>query len=259
MGTPFRTGPLPEYPGRGRAIIEPSAIRAGGIRLPSRAVLCFFGDVVRRMAEEGVARHVHSLRSEIGEHPVYVLGKGARAVALMQPGLGGPLAAGCFEELIALGVRAAVACGGAGVLHKTTEPGAVIVPVRALRDEGTSHHYQPRGRTNRPSAGAVAAIREACRKHDTHFAEGMTWTTDAFYRETPAKIAARRREGCITVEMEAAALFAVARFRKVQFGQILYAGDDVSGRNWDHRSWHSHASAREEVLMLAMEAVRAIP
>ena len=41
---------------------------------------------------------------------------------------------------------------------------------------------------------------------------GKTWTTDALYRETPALVAKRRGEGCITVEMETAAFFAVSRY-----------------------------------------------
>ena len=56
---------------------------------------------------------------------------------------------------------------------------------------------------------------------------GKTWTTDAFYRETPKKIEKRRREGAIIVEMEAAALFAVAGFRNVQLGYLLAGSDDV--------------------------------
>ena len=83
---------------------------------------------------------------------------------------------------------------------------------------------------------------------------GKTWTTDAFYRETPDKVALRRSEGCVAVEMEAAAFFAVARFRGVTFAQMLYGGDDVSGEEWDHREWNKRRSVREDLLWLAAEA-----
>ena len=83
---------------------------------------------------------------------------------------------------------------------------------------------------------------------------GKTWTTDAFYRETPAKVKRRKAEGCISVEMEASAFFAVAQFRGVQFAQILYAGDDVSGDKWDSRQWSDQVVAREQLLELAIEA-----
>ena len=75
------------------------------------------------------------------------------------------------------------------------------------------------------------------------------------YRETPKKIAMRRAEGCLAVEMEAAALMAVAQFRKVPFGQVLYAGDDLSGNQWDKRDWQSRLDVRENLFWLAVDAV----
>ena len=80
-----------------------------------------------------------------------------------------------------------------------------------------------------------------------------TWTTDAILRETRARMLARKREGCLTVEMEAAAFFAVAQFRRVQFGQILYGGDDLAGDDWDPRNWNRH-QIRERLFTLAAEA-----
>jgi uridine phosphorylase len=86
------------------------------------------------------------------------------------------------------------------------------------------------------------------------FLLGKTWTTDGVYRETPSKIALRKAEGCLTVEMEAAALFAVAQFRQVALGQILYGGDDVSGLTWDRREAFDRTAVREKLLQLAAEA-----
>ncbi|MBN1667602.1 MAG: hypothetical protein JW862_10955 [Anaerolineales bacterium] len=75
------------------------------------------------------------------------------------------------------------------------------------------------------------------------------------YRETLEKVKNRRAEGCLTVEMEAAAFFAVAQFRQVEFGQILYGGDDVSGQQeWDHRDWHQQYNVRERLFWLAAQA-----
>ena len=91
------------------------------------------------------------------------------------------------------------------------------------------------------------------------FATGTTWSTDAVYRETREKVLLRRAEGCITVEMEAAALLAVARFRGVVLGQLLYAGDSLAGDSWDHRDWvHAH-DAREALFWLAMDTAVELP
>ncbi|HEY46064.1 MAG TPA: nucleoside phosphorylase, partial [Anaerolineae bacterium] len=61
-------------------------------------------------------------------------------------------------------------------------------------------------------------------------------------------------EGCLAVEMEAAGMMAVAQFRNVPFGQVLYAGDDLSGSEWDHRGWQSHTEIRERLFWLAADA-----
>ena len=88
---------------------------------------------------------------------------------------------------------------------------------------------------------------------------GKTWTTDGLYRETPDRVARRRAEGCLTVEMECSAFCAVARFRGATFGQILYGGDDVSGLEWDRRGWDRQTGVRRRLLHLAAEACLRIP
>jgi purine-nucleoside phosphorylase len=75
------------------------------------------------------------------------------------------------------------------------------------------------------------------------------------YRETRDKAAARIDEGCLTVEMEAAAFFAVAAFRGVSIAQLLYAGDDLCGDAWDSRGWNEHVEGRELLFSLAAESV----
>ena len=59
--------------------------------------------------------------------------------------------------------------------------------------------------------------------------------------------------------MEAAALLAVARFRGVVLGQLLYAGDSLAGDSWDHRDWvHAH-DVREALFWLAMDTAVELP
>jgi len=100
----------------------------------------------------------------------------------------------------------------------------------------------------------VAVLETVLKAHDVEYMLSKTWTTDAIYRETAAKVQRRKAEGCLTVEMEAAAFFAVAHFRRVQFAQVLYSGDDVSGSEWDYRHWDKHTCVREKLFWLAVEA-----
>jgi uridine phosphorylase len=250
--------PILEFDPSPAAVIEPGEV-IEAIDIPPHAVLCFFQDVIAKVVAEHGGREIDRVQSEIGFNPIYELAMDGRRLALMHPGVGAPLAGGFLEELIARGVKAFVACGGAGVLVPEVAMGHVIVPTAAVRDEGTSYHYLPASRTVGPTPEAVDAIVAVLERHDIPHVQGTTWTTDGYYRETREKVARRVAEGCLTVEMEAAALFAVGAFRGVTIGQLLYAGDDLSGEVWDPRGWDEHASGRELLFRLAAEAVLLLP
>ena len=248
-----REYPILEFDATLEAVIEPKrVIQARDV--PEHAVACFFQDVLSRLEQEHGAKVIKHLRSEIGRHPVYELDVSGRRLAVFHPGVGAPLAAAFLEEMIALGCRRFIACGGAGVLRSDIALGHVIVPATAVRDEGTSYHYLPPGREAAASPEALAAIEATLRAHHLEYVPAKTWTTDAIYRETPEKVRLRKEEGCVTVEMEAAAFFAVAQFRGVLMGQILYGGDDLGGAEWSERGWYQAAPAREKVFWLAAEA-----
>jgi uridine phosphorylase len=250
LGQPY---PILEYDPTPEAVIEPARV-IEPIDAPEHCVICFFQEVINKLVADGQARQIAVERSEIGEHPIYELDVDGRRLAVFHPGVGAPLAAGLLEEVIARGCRKFIACGECGVLDREIAAGHVIVPSSAVRDEGTSYHYLPPGREVAPSPAAVAAIEQILRTHNVPYVVGKTWTTDAFFRETPAKVALRKSEGCLTVEMEAAAFFAVAQFRQVIFGQLLGSADDVSGSDWDARRWLGRPTARERLFWLAAEA-----
>jgi uridine phosphorylase len=250
--------PILEFDPAPGAVFEPRMPAPTG--MPRRVVLCYFQDAIAAATRARNAPVVTSLRSEIGANPVHLIeaDDGLDPVALVHPGVGAPLAAGFLEELIALGGRAFVAVGGAGALVPNLPVGHVIVPTAAIRDEGTSYHYLPASRDVAPSPVALDAILAELDARGVPHVAGLTWTTDGLYRETRGKVARRVAEGCVAVEMEAAACFAVAAFRGVAFGELLYAGDDLSGEAWDSRDWDSHPS-RAALLEVAIGAVRRIP
>ena len=176
-----------------------------------------------------------------------------RRLAVVPPGVGAPAAAARLEHMIALGCRKFIACGGAGTLDSAITVGHIVVPDSAIRDEGTSYHYLKAAREVAPTPRALAAIEAELRENNHEYIRGKTWTTDAVYRETRARMNRRQREGCLVVEMEAAAFFAVARFRGIECAQILYGGDSLAGRQWNPRGWNRHAM-RERLFHLAAEA-----
>lgn len=250
--------PILEYDDSTSAIIEPSRVVKPIPDMPQQVVYCFFQEAIRSLCDNGKAEIIGHLGSEIGHNPIYRYEHRGEPVAIIHPGVGAPLSGTFLEETIIKGGRKFVACGGAGVLDSTIAAGHVVVPHSAIRDEGTSYHYLPPSREVHAHPDAVAAIINTLEKHQIPYNSGKTWTTDAPYRETPNKVRQRRNEGALTVEMEAAAFFAIAQFRSVIFGQMLYGGDDLSGENWDNRGWQRLFTAREKLLLLAIEAVLAI-
>ena len=124
----------------------------------------------------------------------------------------------------------------------------------AVRDEGISYHYLPPSREVTANELGVASLVNTLNNRSIPYKVGKTWTTDAPYRETRGKIEKRKEEGCLVVEMEAAGMMAVAQFRSVILGQVLYGGDDLSGDEWDNRDWQSQANIRENLFWLSADA-----
>ena len=246
--------PLFEFDEDRTAILEPHHILVRREDFPAHAVICFFHDVLGDLRERGTAEVIGYLTSEAGPNPMLRVEIDGTPVVAIQPGIGAPMAAFVLEELIALGAHTVVACGGAGVLDREIGVGHLVIPTSAVRDEGTSFHYLPPSREIAQDAGMVAAIEATLDRNGIGYRRGKTWTTDAIYRETRRRVARRQAEGCVMVEMEASALFAVGAFRGVPVGQILYGGDDVSGLgDWDPRDWDKH-TIRERLFWLAAES-----
>ncbi|QEE17625.1 nucleoside phosphorylase [Promethearchaeum syntrophicum] len=248
--------PILEFDPNQKALLNPSEL-IKPIDIPKACIITFFQEIIDKLVKDGKARVIDIEHSEIGEHPIYeVINEGGKFV-MFHCGLGAPLSAALFEYVIALGCKNFIVCGSSGLLDKSLKD-FLLIPVSAVRDEGTSYHYLPPSREVEANAKAIEAIEKTLKKHNVKYILSKTWTTDAFYRETPAKIALRKEEGCSTVEMEAAALFAVANFRGVIIGQILYGSDDVSGDEWSNffqlEKKYAGMTLRERIFWLAVEA-----
>ena len=235
-----------------RAMIEPSEQIKKLKNMPRKMVLTFFRDEVERLNEDCKLEEIYKLRSEMGHHSVYkFMGEDIGVFAL---GVGAPLAAGLFEELIALGAKEFLCCGGAGVLIEK-ELGCLVVPQEGIRDEGTSFHYCEPSRSLKVNHHVLDDLKRVLSDMNVDYLVGKTWTTDAFYRETRQKIKSRQYEGCITVEMEFTALLAVSIFRKVRFASILYCGDDLSREVWDGRGWNQQDLLRKDLIYLCKDVL----
>lgn len=245
--------PILEFDPAPTAILEPYSPPTSE-PVPAYAVLCFFHDVLAQLVEKQVLRKIGEIKSEIGPNPLYLREQDGKRFLVLQPGVGAPLAVGFFEEIIAMGIKRFMVCGGCGVLDKGIAAGHPLVITSAVRDEGTSYHYLPPSREVTANPQAVAVLEAVLRERGLEYRTGKAWTTDAIYRETAGRRDRRMAEGCTIVEMEAAALFAVAQFRGVTLGQLVYGGDLVVPEGWDKRGWYDRTSDRELMFWLAVEA-----
>ena len=247
--------PILEFDPSADGLIDPRKIVRPIAGMPEHCVLSFFREMNEKLVASHGAKEIACTGSALCRHPVHVVEFAGRPIAVAHPGVGASYAAAMLEEFSAMGCRKFIACGSCGVLRRETTVGHAIIVTSAVRDEGASYHYLPASREVSADPRGVAALEKVLARHTVPYLLGKTWTTDAFYRETPEKIRRRRdEEGCITVEMEASAFMAVAQFRQLIFGQVLYAGDDCSGTVWDGRQFHSRTEAREKLFWLAAEA-----
>ena len=246
--------PILEFDDDRKSIINPEEL-IKKMDVPEHCVICFFAEVIQWLIDEKGAKFLVNSKSEIGDHPLYEIDYLGKRLAFFHPGIGAPLAASLLEEVIARGCRKFIAVGGCGVLDKNIAVGHLILPISALRDEGMSYHYLPPSREVEADPHVVAVIEGVLQRHGIEYLRTKTWTTDAIYRETKAKAKAYLNEGCLAVEMETAAFYAVAKFRDVRLGQILYGGDAVIPNEWDGRVWTSRTDIRRDLFWLAAEAV----
>lgn len=244
--------PILEFDGGSEPMLTPAKI-VKPINIPECCVMTFFPDVLDNVLSAQSNRLIYEIPCAIGKIAIYEIEFNGKKVAITLGGLGAPMAAANLEMFAELGCRKFIACGGAGVLVKDLPRGSVILPHEAVRDEGTSYHYITPSRTITLDKEVLKTCKSVLEKHGVNCLIGKTWTTDAFFRETVNKIELRRSEGCLTVEMECAALAAVAEYRKLKFGQLIGAGDDLSGIEWDSRYCNEKSSHNEKLFWLAVE------
>ncbi len=115
---------------------------------------------------------------------------------------------------------------------------AMLLPVRAIRGEGTSFYYQEPGQFIDMRSDYLRKIEKIIDDMKLDYDEITTWTTDGFFRETPKRVKQFREVGAATVEMECAGMAACAQFRKIDFAQILFTADTLADiENCDERDW----------------------
>jgi len=229
------------FDGKSPAIINPQI--SDGLPEFDACIVTFSDRIAEAVAEEFGRKKIASFWFATGETPVYQLELDGRKFAFYRTYVGAPACVGTVEDsLSVIRTKKYVVFGGAGCLDREIARGKIMVPTEAYRDEGTSYHYAPA--SDYIKIRNSKKVAEFMRKNGLPFAEGRTWTTDAFYRETKNNFEARKADGCISVEMECAALQAVCDFRGLELYVFLTGGDLLDAPEWDARMAFRNSGAK---------------
>jgi len=243
------------------AIFNPEMVFAPVEGMPKVAVSCFSSVTFARMlALFPEAEVIATMKCASQEFPVYRVRYRDVELALYLSGVGAPLCVGSQEEIYALGAECLVLFGTCGVLDGSIGDCAVILPDRAMRDEGTSYHYAPPSDEIAVNVHHGDMFRALMKELRVSCVTGKTWTTDSMYRETREKTARRKAAGCICVDMECASVAAAAQFRRREALHFFYAADNLDAEEWDARSLSNDAKLEEKdrIAAIALEAARRI-
>ncbi|AGK98892.1 nucleoside phosphorylase [Clostridium pasteurianum] len=250
--------PLHEFDSTVEAFIEPSSQQNVFLdeEIPSSCVFSFSSKLIDKLSTLDNVKKIGYIKTPIEETSIFKSEIYGKEFAFLQIPVGAAAAVIKLERIIALGVDKIIVFGSAGVLDHEIAAGNIVIPVTAVREEGTSYHYLPPSREVEMEQDVIDTIVRALEERKVRYIKTKTWTTDAIFRETVKKVERRKAEGCLTVEMECSALLAVAKFRGVKLGQLLYALDSLGGVSWDSREiWRKEEgdSVVEKIFSIAAE------
>ena len=214
------------------SVFEPAALLANARRqrhLPEGGVppICLLdpdGDIVRHLRSSGRARLLPSWACYHTELDVFELD--GREIGVVGRAVGAPFAVLVAEELAASGCEMLISITSAGRIGSSESAGFVLIE-RALRDEGTSHHYLPPGTDATLARDLADALADAFFALNPRVEFGTSWTTDAPFRETQHAIDRNAARGVACVEMEAAALYAYGQARSARVVCVAHLTNDM--------------------------------
>lgn len=222
---------------------------------PKTVVTCFAHNLIDYALEQYEHEEIGGFASANGMIPIYKLQMEGKELGLTMSMVGAPAAVAEYEDLAEMGFENFVVFGTCGVLDARIEDCAIILPDKAVRDEGTSYHYAPAGDMLEVNAGTLTCMKKFFDEKKCTYTVGTCWTNDAVYRETKEKVVRRKAEGCICVDMECSAIAAFAQFRQKRVAQFFYAADNLDAGEWDARSLANHAAmdVKAKILRIAIE------
>lgn len=246
---------LTEFDPAKKSTFDPCDVEKPVDGFPKVGVSCFSKKLFDRIISIFAPEEIAHLTSGNGNVPIYRIGYNGSDIAFYLSPIGAPACTTAYEEITAMGLQKLVLFGTCGVLSREISDLAVIIPNAAIRDEGTSYHYAPPSDEITVNPKYIDRFINILNRYSCSYILGKTWTTDAPYRETPAKVQKRKAQGAVCVEMECASMAAVSKFREKDIFQFFYAADNLDGTEWDKRSLGCAdlLDEKEKIALLAFE------
>ena len=150
----------------------------------------------------------------------------ANGISIINFGMGSANAATVMDLLSAIQPKAALFLGKCGSLKKKPGVGDFILPIAAIRGEGTSNDYFPPEVPALPAFNLQKAISTTIRNHDRDYWTGTVYTTNRRVWEHDEEFKAYLvRIRAMAVDMETATLFSTGFFNKIPTGALLLVSD----------------------------------
>lgn len=245
MNTVFQRNEISEP-----ALFTPSDTTKAVDDFPEICVSTFSENIIQKFSSLNGTEKIAELYTANGAMPVYKIHYKDTDIAFYQSRVGAPACVAGFEEIVAMGAGKFVLFGSCGILDDDKVKDKIIIPVSAVRDEGTSYHYTAPSPEIEADAHAIQTLEAVLNRCGYPYIKGKTWTSDAIYRETIPLIQERKQEGCLTVEMECASMLAVSKYRHIPFLQFLYGADSLSSDQWEIRDLELYGLTNAEKYML---------
>ncbi len=163
--------------------------------------------------------------------PIYGLDKPmqsatAKGITIINFGMGSPLAATMMDLLTAISPKAVLFLGKCGGLKKKNEIGDLILPIAAIRGEGTSNDYLPAEVPALPAFALQKAISTTIRDHSRDYWTGTVYTTNRRVWEHDREFKKYLKElRAMAVDMETATIFTTGFANKIPTGALLLVSD----------------------------------
>jgi uridine phosphorylase/rhodanese-related sulfurtransferase len=176
--------------------------------VPAVCLLDPDGDTIRHLRATGEATRCDDWVCYHSE--LWLTEIDGRTIGIVPCAVGAPYAVLVAEQLAASGCSLIISITSAGMITPLGPAPYFVLIERAWRDEGTSVHYVSPAEWSSLARPLWDRVIRAFDKLDEPVHRGLSWTTDAPFRETAAAIERAERAGIHAVEMEAAALYAFA-------------------------------------------------